>query len=119
MNHKKSIKRRHILTGLVAGAWLAGPEASAQMSQRARQIRDREACEQDRPDCKADIRLQLDAERRRMRIGLSIFAVGVFIGGLLLFRRYRRIKKDVDSKARQLQERLSEGARDSSNNQAL
>ena len=64
------------------------------MSQRARQIRERRACEQDLPECRPEIRVQLEAERKRLGFGLTGLAAGVLIIGYILRRRLRTIQKN-------------------------
>lgn len=103
---------------VLAAVGMATTRAQAQMSQRARQIRQRQACEQDLPECKPDIGVQLEAERRRMRFGLATFALLIGVLGGLLVRRYRRVKDASEAAARRLEERLTSQTGDSSINEA-
>ncbi len=78
----------------------------AQMSQRARQTRERRACEQDLPECRPEIRIQLEAERRRLGFGLMGLAVGVLITGYFLRRRLRSIQRNEREDLKKLHSRL-------------
>ncbi len=97
---------------------MAALSAQAQVSQRARQLRERAACEADLPTCRPEIRVQLEAERSRIRWGLSGLGVLVLIGGILLIRRFRALKHQENKDLRHLQSTLQAAARDSAQNQA-
>lgn len=83
------MKRRYLI-GALFGAFFQPGVAHAQMSQRARQIKDRQACEQDLPACKPGIRRQLEAERNRERLGLGALA-GVLVTCVVVL--YFRVKR--------------------------
>ncbi|NKB45709.1 MAG: hypothetical protein GKS03_15670 [Alphaproteobacteria bacterium] len=84
--------RRRTALGSLFGLICLPIPAPAQISQRARQIRDRQACEQNHPSCRAEIRVQLEAEQQRLKVGLVALALGVFAGALVLVVRHRRSK---------------------------
>lgn len=95
------MRRRHLIFSLI-GISIQSKAADAQMSQRARQIRDRKACEQNLPTCKPGIRAQLDLERTRQSLwlgGLGVIAIASI--GLLYIRgkRLRAASRGYTGKA--------------------
>ena len=115
-NPVRRISRRSLLP--LAGLIVLPVEADAQMSQRARQVRERRACELEQPDCRPEIRVQLEAERRRIRIGLSALAAGSVILGFVLWRRLRAIKQAQRDDLDRLHSHLDEIGGDSERDQA-
>lgn len=85
------MRRRTVLSALF-GLILLAISTRAQISQRARQVRERRACEENLPTCRSAIRIQLDAERRRIRWGLGALAVAILIGVMALFIAQRRVR---------------------------
>ena len=64
------------------------PGTQAQVSQRARQLKERRDCELQLPDCKPEIQAQLEAERHRLQRGLSGLGIAVaLIAGWLWWRK--------------------------------
>jgi hypothetical protein len=84
--------RRRTALATLTGLICVPVTARTQISQRARQVRERRACEENLPACRPAIRAQLDAERRRIRVGLGALAVGVLAGAAALFFSHRRAK---------------------------
>ena len=103
-----------LLTGLAG--WPS--RTIAQMSQRARQIRERRACVQNQPDCRPEIRAQLEAGRRRIRLGLLGLAGGLAVIGTLLWRRYQSLQNKQNEELQKLHSHLDKSGGDSVQNKA-
>ena len=101
-----------------AGLVFLPTQSLAQMSQRARQIRERRACELDQADCRPEIRVQLEAERRRLRLGLAVLAVGSIFMGLVFWRRHRALQQDRRADLKKLHSHLNKVGGDSDQDQA-
>lgn len=109
------MKRRQMVGTLLTGA-IFSFEVSAQVSQRAQQLRNRRACEEDLPECKPHIREQLEAEERRVDIGLGILGLATVAASVLLVRR--NFLQSTGNDVRQPDKRLTPHASDSKKNRA-
>lgn len=83
--------RRQMFVGLLFLAALSVRPGHAQVSQRARQILERRACERDLSTCRPNIRAQLEAEERRIFAGLAALGALVFVGFTYLITRVRKM----------------------------
>ncbi len=85
------MSRRHAVKfAVVAGiSPLTGASgAQAQVSQRARQLKERRDCELGLPDCRPDIQAQLKAEQQRLQRGLGGLGIAsALIAGWLWWRK--------------------------------
>jgi hypothetical protein len=88
------------------------------MSQRVRQIQERAACEQELPECRPVIREQLQAERRRLRLGLGALAAFGAVASAVLYQRILADKRMKKAAAERLDERLDAFSGDSEQDQA-
>lgn len=100
------LSRRNVL--VLTGLCLLPRPSAAQMSQRVRQVRERRACEQDLPTCRPEIRAQLEAERRRIRYGLTGLALGASVLGVLLWKRNQDAQRDHDAQLGRLHRRMAD-----------
>ena len=113
---QRLISRRHIFA--VAAFGLIPKASTAQMSQRARQIRERRACEDNLPTCRPEIRTQLDEEQQRLRIGLGGLALGALGLGLVIWRYHLSRQASEEKQIEHLNQRLSDIGGKSRENQA-
>jgi len=108
-------------SALVLGAisMFAGTRSGhAQVSQRARQVRERAACEDNLPTCRPEIRAQLEAERSRIRWGLAGLAVLASVGGMVMSWRIRALKRKENRDLHRLRATLHGVGGDSAENRA-
>ena len=116
LNDTSRMARR--MAFVLACGLLLPAQPKAQMSQRARQIRERRACERDLPDCRPEIRQQLEAESRRLRIGMSGLAVVIAVIGAVLWWRIRARKAEENQHLHHLNEQVADISRKLNKNRA-